>query len=203
MPAKRAAKKTSKSSTAADAESIKEDLGRRVKKLRADRGWSLDELASVSGVSRSMFSKIERERANPTLSETYRIARAFGLSLQDIIESADSASSIQVTWANDSAQVFRSDKQCEIRSLSPLNLEKDIEFYEVRLPVNGALTSQPHMDGTRKLLTVKDGGVNLQSRNLKESLAKRNSATYRADVAHSIANSGKREAVLFLVVLYR
>ena len=203
MSAKRAAKKTSKSSTAADAESINEDLSRRVKKLRADSGWSLDELASVSGVSRSMLSEIERERANPTLSVTYRIARAFGLSLQDIIESADSASSIQVTLANDSAQVFRSDKQCEIRTLSPLNLEKDIEFYEVRLPVNGALTSQPHVDGTREFLTVIDGGVNLQSGNFKESLVKGDSATYRADVAHSIANSGKREAVLFLVVLYR
>ena len=203
MPAKRAAKKTSKSSTAADAESINEDLGRRVKKLRADRGWSLDELASDSGVSRSMLNEIERERANPTLSVPYRIAHTFGLSPQDIIESADSASSIPVARANDNAHVFRSDKQCEIRTLSPLNPKKDIEFYEMRLPVNNVLTSQPHMDGTWEFLTVKDGGVNFQSRNLNESFAKSNSATFRADVAYSIANSGKREAVISLVVLYR
>jgi transcriptional regulator with XRE-family HTH domain len=203
VPVKRIARKERKTSAVTDAESINEDLGRRVKKLRADRGWSLEELSSVSGVSRSMLSEIERERANPTLSVTYRIARAFGLSLQDLIESADSASSIQVTRANDSAQVFRSDKQCEIRTLSPLNLEKDIEFYEVRLPVNGALTSQAHVDGTREFLTVKEGAANIQSGNFTESLGKGDSATYRADVAHSIANSGKREAVLFLVVLYR
>ncbi len=203
MPAKRIAKKASKTSAATDAESINENLGRRVRKLRADRGWSLEELASVSGVSRSMLSEIERERANPTLSVTYRIARAFGLSLQDLIESADSASSIQVTRANDSAQIFRSDKQCQIRTLSPLNLEKDIEFYELRLPADGALTSQPHVDGTREFLIVKDGGVNLQSGNFNESLSKGDSATYRADVAHAIANSGKRDAVLLLVVLYR
>ena len=203
MPAKRIARNVSKPTAATDAESINEDLGRRVKKLRADRGWSLEELASVSGVSRSMLSEIERERANPTLSVTYRIARAFGLSLQDLIESADSTSSIQITRANDSARVFRSDKQCQIRTLSPLNLEKDIEFYEVRLPVDGALTSQPHVDGTREVLIIKDGGVNLRSGNFNESLNKGDSATYRADVAHSITNSGKREAVLFLVVLYR
>jgi transcriptional regulator with XRE-family HTH domain len=203
VPAKRIFRKAAKTPATIDADSINEDLGRRVKKLRADRGWSLEELSSVSGVSRSMLSEIERERANPTLSVTYRIARAFGLSLQDLIESADSASSIQVTRADDSAQVFRSDKQCEIRTLSPLNLEKDIEFYEVRLPVNGALTSQAHVDGTREFLTVKEGDANVQSGNFTESLSKGDSATYRADVAHSIANSGKREAVLFLVVLYR
>ena len=203
MPAKRPARKPNPTSTTADAESINEDLGRRVKKLRADRGWSLEELASVSGVSRSMLSEIERERANPTLSVTYRIARAFGLTLQNLIESADSASSIQVTRADDRAQVFRSDKQCQIRTLSPLNLEKDIEFYEVRLPVDGALTSQPHVDGTREFLIVKNGEVGLQSGNFNELLTKGDSATYRADVAHSITNSGTQESVLFLVVLYR
>ena len=174
-----------------------------MKKLRRDRGWSLEELASASGVSRSMLSEIERERANPTLSVTYRIARAFGLSLQDLIESADSASSIQTIRANDRAQIFHSDKRCQIRTLSPLNLEKDVEFYELRLPVGEELRSQPHVDGTREFLTVEEGVVNLQSGASRETLGKGDSATYRADVAHSISNSGKREAILFLVVIYR
>ena len=203
MAAKKTAKKTTAPRASVDAESINENLGRRVKKLRGDRGWSLEELASASGVSRSMLSEIERERANPTLSVTYRIARAFGLALQELIESADSASSIQLIRADDRAQIFRSDKQCQIRTLSPLNLEKDVEFYELRLPVGGALRSQAHVDGTREFLTVEEGTVNLESGNSSEALAKGDSATYRADVAHAIVNSGKRDAVLFLVVIYR
>ena len=203
MPAKRPAKKASQVPAAATADSINEDLGRRVKKLRGDRGWSLEELASASGVSRSMLSEIERKRANPTLSVTYRIARAFGLSLQDLIESADSASTIQTIRATERAQIFRKDKQCQIRTLSPLNLEKDVEFYELRLPPDGALRSQPHVDGTREFLTVEEGTVELQSGNSSEILGKGDSATYRADVAHTIANTGKHEAVLFLVVIYR
>ena len=150
-----------------------------------------------------MLSEIERQRANPTLSVAYRIARAFGLTLQDLIESADSASAIQAIRANDTAQVFRKDKQCQIRTLSPLNLEKDVEFYEVRLPPGGALRSQAHIDGTREFLTVEKGGVELHSANSRETLAKGDSATYRADVAHAILNSGRHEAVLFLVVIYR
>lgn len=203
MPAKRAAKKVVKSPVPPDAESINEDLGRRVKKLRGNRGWSLEELASVSGVSRSMLSEIERERANPTLSVTYRIARAFGLTLQDLIESADSASTIQTIRANDRTQIFRTDKQCQVRTLSPLNLEKDVEFYELRLPVGGSLRSQPHVEGTREFLTVEEGLVELESGNSNENLGRGDSATYRADVPHTITNTGKRQAVLFLVVIYR
>lgn len=203
MPAKRAASKVVAVPSADENGSVNEALGRRVKKLRADRGWSLEELATASGVSRSMLSEIERERANPTLSVTYRIARAFDLSLPDLIGSADTASSIQTIRANDRDQVFRSDKKCQIRTLSPLNLEKDVEFYELRLPVGGELRSQPHIAGTREFLTVEEGLVDLRSADSCESLAKGDSATYRADVAHSITNSGKRVAVLFLVVIYR
>lgn len=184
-------------------ESINEDLGRRVKKLRSDRGWSLEELAAASGVSRSMLSEIERERANPTLSVTYRIARAFGLALQDLLESADSASAIQTIRASESSQIFRKDAQCQIRTLSPLNLEKDVEFYELRLAADGALRSQPHVEGTREFLTVEEGSVELLSGNSRETLGKGDSATYRADLPHDIVNPGADEVVAFLVVIYR
>ncbi|MCX8497235.1 MAG: XRE family transcriptional regulator [Akkermansiaceae bacterium] len=203
MPAKRTTKTATTATHTDPADALNEDLGRRVKKLRADRNWSLEELASASGVSRSMLSEIERQRANPTLSVTYRIAQAFGLSLQDLIESANSASTIQTIRANERTQIFRSDKQCQIRTLSPLNLEKDVEFYELRLPRGGVLKSQPHIDGTREFLTVEEGSIDLQSGNSAETLSKGDSATYRADVPHTISNSGKSEAVAFLVVIYR
>lgn len=185
-------------------EAINENLGRRVKKLRNDRGWSLEELASTSGVSRSMLSEIEREKANPTLTVTFRIARAFGLTLQELIESAEaSASKIQVIRASDRAQVYRSDKQCEIRTLSPLNLEKDVEFYEVRLRPGGALRSQPHFEGTREFLTVEEGRVRVESDQDAEELGKGDSGTYRVDVPHAIINTREGDALVFLVVIYR
>lgn len=199
MPAKRKA-----SIPEASPEAINENLGKRVKKLRGDRGWSLEELASASGVSRSMLSEIEREKANPTLTVTFRIARAFGLTLQELIESAEaSASKIQVIRASDRAQVFRSDKQHEIRTLSPLNLEKDVEFYEVSLRPGGALRSQPHFEGTREFLTVEEGTVRVESDQDSDELAKGDSGTYRADVPHAIINTGKAAALVFLVVIYR
>lgn len=185
-------------------EAINENLGKRVKKLRGDRGWSLEELATASGVSRSMLSEIEREKANPTLTVTFRIARAFGLTLQELIESAEaSASKIQVIRANDRAQVYRSDKQCEIRTLSPINLEKDVEFYEMTLRPGGTLRSQAHFEGTREFLTVEDGSVRIESDQNSEELGKGDSGTYRADVPHAIVNTGKGDALVFLVVIYR
>src|SRR5438105_1578605 len=125
MSAKKTARK--KAAPVEQPENINEHLGRRVKNLRAEHAWSLDDLASASGVSRSMLSEIEREKANPTLAVTFRIARAFGMTITELIESASHLSSIQVFRAGDLQQVYRSDKNCRIRTLSPVNLEKDVE----------------------------------------------------------------------------
>src|SRR5438093_7349320 len=124
---------------AGSTEGIHSHLGRRVKHLRTEHGWSLEALANASGVSRSMLSQIERERANPTLAVTLRIARAFGMALGELLEMPGAASSVTVIRADDKAYHYRSDKNCRIRTLSPLNLEKDVEFYEVQLQPGGAL----------------------------------------------------------------
>jgi transcriptional regulator with XRE-family HTH domain len=186
-----------------DLAGINEHLGRRVKKLRTGRGWSLDALATASGVSRSMLSEIEREQANPTLAVTFRIARAFGMTVGDLVEMPGATSSVQVIRANDRAQTFRSDKNCAIRTLSPLNLEKDVEFYEVKLHTGGALRSQPHFEGTREFLVVEQGTVRVESGEDSDELEAGDSATYRADVRHAIVNIGKSEALVFLVDIYR
>lgn len=178
-------------------------LGARLKELRRQRGWSLDALGDASGVSRSMLSQIERGEANPTLAVAFRIAGAFGLSLAELVETRRAASSIQTIRASDRAHVFRSDADVTIRTLSPLNLEKDVEFYEVRLRPGGALRSAPHFGGTREFLAVEKGRVRVESGGDTDELGPGDSASYRADVPHAIVNPGRREAVLFLVDIYR
>ena len=200
MPAVKKPRKA-KSKTPADAEAG--ILCEKLRQLRADQGWSLDALSMSSGVSRSMLSQIERGRANPTLAVAVRIARAYGLSLAELVEEPARKSGIQVIRANDRAHVFRSDKQCQIRTLSPLNLEKDVEFYEVVLKPNGELRSAPHFSGAREFLTVEKGKILVESGEEQSEVNAGDSASYRADVEHVLRNAGKTQAVVFLVVIYK
>ncbi len=178
-------------------------LCRRVRELRKLRAWSLEQLAAASGVSRSMLSQIERNEANPTLAVAFRIAQAFGMTLAELLESPGAQSSIQTIRSNDRAHLFRADDDARIRTLSPLNLEKDVEFYEIRLPPGGALRSAPHFAGTREYLAIQRGRVRLESGGDSEDLHPGDSASYRADVPHAIVNAGKTEVVAYLVDIYR
>lgn len=184
-------------------EEISGQLSQRVRALRKERGWSLDSLSAACGVSRSMLSQIERGEANPTLAVTVRISQAFGIALGDLVEAPISTSAIEVIRADDRTFHYRSDSECRIRTLSPLQLEKDVEFYEVLLYPEGQLKSAPHFKGTREFLTVEKGKIKLESGDDSTQLGPGDSASYRVDVPHTIVNTGRGDAVLFLVVIYQ
>jgi transcriptional regulator with XRE-family HTH domain len=200
MPGK---KSTSTAKAIEPVDPISGQISQRVKQMRQQRVWSLEQLATASGVSRSMLSQIERNQANPTLAVTCKIAQAFGMSLAEFVEIPAASTSIHVIRADDREHLYRSDEYVEIRTLSPLNLEKDVEFYQVRLKAGGVLRSAPHFQGTREFLTVEQGRVRIQSANDSAELNKGDSTTYRADVSHAIENLGKSEATVFLVVIYQ
>jgi transcriptional regulator with XRE-family HTH domain len=178
-------------------------LCERVTDLRQKNSFTLEQLAAASGVSRSMLSQIERGQANPTLAVTYRIAQAFGLSIGELVDDPATAANIEVVHGNDPANLFRADDHCRIRTLSPLHMEKSVEFYEITLEPGATLTSAAHFEGARELLTISAGQAQLRSSDTQCTLFKGDSAHYRADLDHSISNTGDKPLVAFLVVSYR
>jgi transcriptional regulator with XRE-family HTH domain len=174
-----------------------------VRRLRRARGWSLEALASASDVSRSMLSQIERGEANPTLAVAFRIARAFGISLDELVEAKPDAGLIEVIRAADPTYHYRDDPECQIRTLSPLRLQKDAELYEMTLAPGFTLASTPHATGTRELLVVLRGAVRVRSGTDEQTLGVGDSAYYPADIDHAIENAGTELATLFLVDMYR
>ena len=181
---------------------LNQQVCQRVKVMRRRKGWTLEQLASLSGVSRSMLSQIERGTCSPTLGVAYRIAQAFQLTLGELVDTATPSSRIDVIRSDDEAYLFRDDAHCRIRTLSPLQLEKEVEFYQLVLKPAGMLSSAAHFQGTREFLTVEKGRVRVTSADIHCELSKGDSAHYAADVPHEIQNIGRGEAILFLVDIY-
>ena len=59
-------------------------LNNRLKVLRAERNWSQAGLAEQLGVSRQTVNALETGRYDPSLPLAFKIARTFGLTIEDI-----------------------------------------------------------------------------------------------------------------------
>ena len=65
------------------------ELRNRLKVLRAERDWTQAQLAETVGVSRKTINTIERGVFAPSAVLALRIARAFGLAVEDVFSLAD------------------------------------------------------------------------------------------------------------------
>lgn len=57
--------------------------------LRKARGIRQEDLAQALGVSRQTIISLEKGRYNPSLTLAFKLARVFGLSIEDIFDDSD------------------------------------------------------------------------------------------------------------------
>jgi len=61
-------------------------MNNRLKVLRAERNWSQAELAGQLDVSRQAINAIETGKHDPSLPLAFRIARLFGMTIEEIFD---------------------------------------------------------------------------------------------------------------------
>ncbi len=62
------------------------DVASNLRRVRQQRGYSLETLARLSGVSRAMLGQIETGKSAPTITLLWKVATALGVSLSELIE---------------------------------------------------------------------------------------------------------------------
>jgi len=68
----------------------------RLRVLRAERGWSQAELGGRIGVSRQAVNAIETGKHDPSLPLAFRLARLFGMNIEEIFEDGEPKESWRV-----------------------------------------------------------------------------------------------------------
>ena len=63
---------------------IRLKIASKIRKLRKEKSWTVEELAEKAGLSKSSLNYIERGISDPKLSSLFNISKALGLSLPDL-----------------------------------------------------------------------------------------------------------------------
>src|SRR3989337_2962730 len=132
-------------------------IGPLVHNQRKAHGLTLEQLADLSGVSKSMLSQIERGQANPTFAVLWSLTRALRIEFTELLENSSATSdnnSIEVVTAAHTPLIKSSDGTCSLRILSPPHLAGTTEWYEVEMAPSGLLDSAPHATGAIEHFTA-------------------------------------------------
>lgn len=182
-----------------DADDILQRLPTRLREARRAQGLSLDAVAKLSGVSRSMVSQIERGESSPTIATLWNLTRALQVDFAGLLDAKPDGVRIELLRAAEVPTIDNRGLHCRLRILSPPEEAGRHEVYDLSLGDGGALDSQPHTRGAREHVTVIEGVLEVRSGDRVETLRAGDTARYPADVPHALrAVEGAARA--FLVV---
>jgi transcriptional regulator with XRE-family HTH domain len=173
-------------------------LPARLKDARTKQGLSLDAVAKLSGVSRSMVSQIERGESSPTIATLWNLTGALGVDFAGLLDVSAPRKQIETLRSDDVPTIDNMGNGVRIRILSPPEEAGQHELYELIFSLGGVLDSQPHAHGAREHLTVIEGIIDVTSGENTSRLKAGDTARYSADQPHNIRAIGAARA--FLVV---
>ena len=180
-------------------DAILSQLPTRLKEARQKQGLSLEAVARLSGVSRSMVSQIERGESSPTIATLWNLTRALQVDFAGLLDGAAATAQIEVLRRTEVPMISNLGTGCRIRILSPPEEAGRHEVYELIFADGGVLDSQPHAHGSQEHLTVIEGALEVHSGGASERIGPGDTARYAADVDHRIA-APEGAARAFLVV---
>jgi transcriptional regulator with XRE-family HTH domain len=65
---------------------IRTRLGKNVRRLREEKGWSQEDYADRAGIHRTYVSDIERGRRNPTVTVVEKLAKPLGVRAGELLD---------------------------------------------------------------------------------------------------------------------
>ena len=94
------------------------EIGAKLAKARADRGWSLAQLAERAGISTAAVHKIEKSGMTPTIASLMKIASALGKSVGYFVEEPDATRPVTVVRRDQRTRLYTSKEGLVLENIS-------------------------------------------------------------------------------------
>ncbi len=182
---------------------ISRAIGRRVRAGRTAWGWTLDELAARSGVSRRMLINVEQGVTNPSIATLLRLSDALGIGLPALVDTAgDAAAPVVIHRSGEIAPMWTTTSGGAAVMVAGTAAGDVSELWDWRLGPGDTYSSEAHRAGTLELLQVLSGTIILVVGATEYRLRSGDSASFDGAIAHSYGNASSSRPARFSLAVH-
>lgn len=181
-------------------DNLNEIVANNLKAIREEKKLSLDKVAELTGVSKSMLGQIERGESNPTITTVWKIANGLKISFTALINTPQQDTAI--IGRNEVKPLIEDNGKYRIYPYFPYEDGRRFEMYSVEIDKGGYLSADAHTEGTQEFITVYDGELTIRVNNQEFAVKEGDSIRFRADKPHAYHNSGGKLTRLSMVIYY-
>ena len=181
-------------------ESLNLIISNNLKQIREERKISLDKVAEMTGVSKSMLGQIERGEANPTITTVWKIANGLKISFTSLIQTPQS--DIVLINKEELQPLIEDNGKYRLFPFFPYEEGRRFEVYSADIEQGGYLSATSHGDGTQEFITVFDGELTIRVSEEEYTVKTGNSIRFKTDKPHVYHNSGTTLTRLSMIIFY-
>ncbi len=174
-------------------------LASAVQSLRAEHGWSLDQLAGRSGVSKGVLVALEQGRSNPNLATLARVADAFGVPVTRLLDATDPP--VRITGPDQARRLWTGPAGGTGTIIAATQPPWAAELWRWILQPGEAFGGDPHAPATREMIWVESGIVTLTVAGQRHEVAAGCSARFPGGLPHRYANESTEPASMTMIVV--
>lgn len=159
------------------------EIGARLRTIRRERGWTLEELAAMAGMSTSTLSRLESGKRQANLELLLPLTRRLGIRLDDLVPSETADPRVRRPVIHRDGMI-----------IAPLAPEgSPIHTYKITFPPSKELPDLRVHDGY-EWLYVLTGRLRLRLGEQDLVLARGEAAEFDTRIPHAISAAGGRPA---------
>ncbi len=181
-------------------------VGEKIKEIREEKDLSIEDMASLAGLSSSDISQIENQMVSPSLGTLIKLARALDVSLNHFF-TEDSKEPFCLVRAEERQVVSRfastegKSYGYSYESLGYCKKDAKMEPFIVTLNPPDVADVEPNCHTGEEFIFVLEGEVEVRLGDHTDVLHPGDSIYYEANIPHVVACHGDKEARILAVIL--
>jgi transcriptional regulator with XRE-family HTH domain len=181
-----------------DSPDLTSTLARVLQSLRSERGWSLDQLALRSGVSKGVLVALEQGRSNPNLATLARIADAFGVPVTRMLDGSDEPV-VRVTRQEDAKTLWRGEAGGTGTIIAATEPPWAVELWRWVVHPGERWGGDPHTPASKELIWIESGTITLTVSGRHHQVGPGQCARFPGSLPHGYANEGTEPVVMTMI----
>jgi len=159
-----------------------------IKRLRTQHKFTQTELANLTGIPRATLANMESTSSNPTISVVVKVARALGVSVEDLIAKRQSINVIEVE-RKDMPVVHQDDGKFISTRTTPIS-PSYIHVNDISMMPGCYTKGVPHPEGSHEFFLCLDGNAAVEVYGEKFEVEAGNLLYFHGHLPHFYGNPG-------------
>jgi len=172
-------------------------IGQNIKRIRSEHNLSMDQVAELTGVSKSMIARIESGASTPTVTTLWKICNGLKVSFSTML---DDPTELDVVLNKEELKSPTLNDSHDLYALIPFDVNRKFELFEMVVHGQSKQITGQHVGVIEEVIYVLDGTLKLCIGGRERQLTKGDVYRFKPDKDHTYKND-EAESTRFMVTI--